>query len=209
MFNKKEILSVIIIVFVLAFAVTLHNLTNFLTVLLIVFLVVLINIIAKKVSSFYLDSEIEVGIWEFQRYWFKPEHHFKKPVPAGAFLPIISKIIFLPLKNFVWMASLVFNVKPKTYRAARRHGLYTFSEMTEDHIGLIAASGIAANLIFAVLGYLIGFPLFSKLNIFYAFFNILPISDLDGNKIFFGNIILWSFLASLVFVGLFFTIFII
>ena len=103
-----------------------------------------------------------------------------------------------------WLAALVFDVTPKPYRAAKRHGLYRFSEMTESHIGLIAASGILANLFFAVVGYLIGTPEpmnFVSLSVFYALFNMLPISDLDGNKIFFGSIELWGFLASLVLIA--------
>ena len=107
------------------------------------------------------------------------------------------------------MASLVFEVKPKSYRAAKRHGLYTFSEMTEEHMGYIAAAGIFATLVFAVIGYLLGFTEFSKLSIYYALFNMFPISSLDGNKIFFGNIVLWSFLASLVVIGLLFMVFIV
>ncbi len=202
MFNKKEIISIIIAVFIIALSISLNNLHNFFKILLIISIVVLLNILAKKVTSFYLESEINIGLWEFQRYGLSPNEHFKKPFVAGTFLPLISKILLFPIQNFVWMASLVFEVKPSVYRAARKHGLYTFSEMTEDHIGLIAASGIAMNILFAILGYFIEFPEFARINLYYALFNILPISNLDGNKIFFGNNTLWSFLASIIFIGL-------
>jgi Zn-dependent protease len=210
MLNKKEIFSVLIVTVIIALSISfLRGLEVLWYSLFAVFIAILVNIFAKKVSSYYLESEIEVRLWEISRFGFRPRERFKKPIPAGAILPVISKLIFFPLKSFIWMASLVFEIKPKVYRAARKHGLYTFSEMTEDHIGLIAASGIAANLVFAIIGYLVGFPEFSRINIYYAFFNMLPISNLDGNKIFFGNTILWSFLAALVFIGLFFSIFIV
>ena len=203
MLNKNEIIAIIIATIIIGFAVNLiQTWESFLYALLFVFLIILINIIAKKVASSYFDSEIEVKLWEIKRYGFRAGWHFKKPFPLGAFLPIISKILFFPINSLVWMASLVFDVKAKTYRAAKRHGLYSFSEMTEDHIGYIAAAGIFANLVFAVIGYLVGFDLFAKLNIYYAFFNMIPISNLDGNKIFFGNIVLWSFLSALTLVGL-------
>ncbi len=203
MLNKKEIISIIIVTIILAFAISLiESFKIFLYALLSVFLVILINIFAKKIISFYFDSEIEIKLWEIKRYGFKAHQHFKKSFPAGAFLPIISKIVLFPFNSFVWMASLVFDVKAKIYKAAKRHGLYSFSEMTEFHLGLIAAAGIFANLIFAIIGYLLGFSEFAKLNIYYAFFNMLPISDLDGNKIFFGSIILWSFLASITLIAL-------
>ncbi|MBS3071104.1 hypothetical protein J4407_02275 [Candidatus Pacearchaeota archaeon] len=201
MLSRKEIVSVLIIALVFSFSISLiESIEIFLYTLLSVLIIILINISAKKIISYYLESEIETGIWEIKRYGFKPQRYFKKSLPVGALLPIITTAI--SFGYFTWLASLVFEVKAKIYRTAKRHDLYTFSEMTEYHVGLIAASGILANLILAVAGYLIGFEEFAKLNIYYAFFNILPISDLDGNKIFFGSVIMWSFFASLILIGL-------
>lgn len=217
MFNKKEILVILITSVVLAFSVNLFVLNflkldawiAFLWTLLAVFCVIAINVIAKKLAGFFLETETEIKFWEIEGYGIRKRRHFKKPFAIGAFLPLVSKIILFPINGLAWMASLVFEVKPRSYRSARRHGLYTFSEMTEEHIGYIAAAGIFLNLIFAVIGYLVGFTEFSRLNIYYAFFNMIPISHLDGNKIFFGNIVLWSFLACLVVAGLFSIVFII
>lgn len=209
MITKREIPLVALIILVLSLSASLSLTIEgwqkaFLASLLAVSLVVLLNILAKKLIAYSLDSEIEMRIWEIGKVGKN-----KKPFLIGAFLPLISKIILFPFKNFVWMASLVFDVKPKTYRAAKRFGLYTFSDVTEYHIGLIAASGILMNLVLSAVGYFTGFPLFARLNMYYAFFNILPLSELDGNKIFFGSKIMWSFLASLVLIGMLFAIFII
>jgi len=208
MLNKKEIIAIAVITIILAFSISLIKTWEiFLYTLLSILLILIINIFAKKVASFYLDSEIEIKLWEIKRYGFKTHKYFKKPFPAGAFFPIITTAF--SLGYLTWMASLVFDVKPKIYRAAKRHGLYSFSEMTESHLGLIAAAGILANLTFAIMGYFIGLPKemnFVNLSIGFAFFNMLPISNLDGNKIFFGNLILWSFLASIVLIGLFYII---
>lgn len=213
MLNKTEISIIILITIILAFVITLiKTWSGFFYALLSIFLILIINVIAKKVTAFYLDSEVEIKLWEIKRYGFKPGRYFKKPFPAGVFFPFITKIIFFPLNSFVWMASITFDVKPKVYRAARRYGLYTFSEMTEYHLALIASAGIAANLLFAILGYLINLPPemnFAQLSVIFAFWNILPYSDLDGNKIFFGSLVLWSFLASLVLISLLATIIII
>jgi hypothetical protein len=216
MLNKKEILIIVIVTLILAFSISFdlsesleNSLNNFPDILLAVFLVLFLSISAKKIASFYLDCEIEIKLWEITRFGFKADSRFKKPFPSGALFPIFSKIPFFLIKNFAWMGSLIFDVKPKTYRAAKRHGLYSFSEMTEKHMGLIAASGIVVNLIAAILGYLLGFPIFVQINIYYVFFNMIPISNLDGNKIFFGNIVLWSFLAAITLIGMFFAIFII
>ncbi|MCL5018238.1 MAG: hypothetical protein M1416_00515 [Candidatus Pacearchaeota archaeon] len=214
MLSKKEIFPILLVIIIISFSVSLsldmvENWQLIGGTVLAVSLVLLANIFTKKIVAYLLDSEIEMKIWSLERYGLRPAQHFKKPFPIGAFLPLISKLVLFPFKSMVWMASLVFDVKPRIYKGAKRHGLYTFSEITESHLGLIAASGIVINLVLAVIGYFLGFPLFSRLNIYLAFFNILPLYELDGNKIFFGNLIIWSFLAALVLIGMLFAIFVI
>ncbi len=201
MLNKKETALVLIIAFIFAISLSfLKGIDVFLSFLIISLLVLIINIFAKKIAGFYLDSEVEIDVWKMKRYGFKPGSHFKRGLPAGALFPLLSSV--LTFGNFVWLASLIFEVKPKIYRAAKRHTLYKFSEMTEEHIGLIATAGITANILFAILGYLIGFSDFAKLNIYFATFNLIPLSNLDGNKIFFGNIVTWSTLSIIALIGL-------
>ncbi len=208
MLTGKELISILIATVILGFTASLmQSFELFLYACLIMFVIIFANIFAKKIIGLYLDSEVETKLWEIERWGFQPHRKFNKPLPAGAFFPIITTALSFGYAR--WMATLVFDVKTKTHRAAKRHGLYKFSEMTEFHIGLIAASGILINLILAVVGYLLNFPLFAKLNFYYAFYNMFPISDLDGNKIFFGSLTLWSFLASLTLIGLLFAILII
>jgi|SRR5271157_291513 len=211
MFKKGEIISILIATIIIAFSISLflNGIVAFLWTLLAVFIVILINVVTKKIAGFYFESDVEIKMWEINYFGFKKHQHFKKPFPIGAFAPLISKIILFPINGFAWMASLIFDVKPRVTRAARRHGLYSFSGMTEEHLAYIASAGIIINLIAAVVGYLIGFTEFSKLSIYFSLFNLLPLSSLDGNKIFFGKIVLWSLLACLVLVGIFFIMFII
>ena len=202
MFKKEELGPIAIILIVLTIIIgDISDLTTFSYSFLIILLVLAINIFAKKISSYYLDSQIQIKLWTIKRFGFKAHHKLKREFPAGIIFPIIISTLSFGIIN--WFACLTFDVKAKASRAAKKYGIYSFSEMTEYHIALIVASGIAANLIFAVIGYLIGFPLFAKINIYYAFFNMIPISDLDGNQMFFGSNLLWSFLAAitLIFVG--------
>ena len=207
MLNKKEIGTFILTTLVLALTISFLKTSVLLGILLAVFLLLVLNIAAKKIAAFYLESEIEIRPWYMERYGFKTHQYFRKPFPIGVFLPIIVSLF--SIGKLFWMAVMVFEVKPKIYRAAKRHGLYSFSEMTEFHIGLIAAAGVLINLIAAVIGYFLGFPTFARLNIYFSFFNMIPFSDLDGNKIFFGNIVLWSFLAVIVLIGLSYAFFLI
>jgi|SRR3989344_5050908 len=208
MVNGKGILNILVISLILAVTVSLlTSVISFLYAFVTIFMIIFLTTIAKEITAFYLDSEIETKMWEVQQYGFTPSKKFKKPVPAGIFLPII--ITAVTVGYAYWLASLVFEVKAKVSRAAKRHGLYSFSEMTEYHIGLIAAAGIFMSLILAVIGYLAGLPELSRLSVYYAFFNMIPISNLDGNKIFFGSFVLWSFLAILTLIGLGYALFLI
>jgi Zn-dependent protease len=200
MLNKKELIAVLSVTLVLGIIFSLIETWEIFAITTsLIFAVILINNLAKKVVGFYLDTEVEISNWEWQRWGYKKHHHFRKSIPAGILFPLVIKFLSVGIIN--WMACLTFEVKGKVYRVAKRHGIYSFSEITEKEIGWIASGGIWANIFFAIIGYLIGgyvFLEFAKLNIFYAFFNLFPISDLDGSKIFFGNKINWSFLAIIV-----------
>ncbi len=201
MFGKKEAIVFILVSVVLAASISFPKIASvFPKVFLAVLVILLLNIAAKKIAAFYLESEIEIKIWQMDRYGWRRQDYLNTPFPIGIILPVVISLI--SLGNFIWLASLVFDVKPKSYRAVKRHGLYSFSEMTESHIGTIAAAGVFVSLFSAVIAYFLGFPTFAKLSVFYAFYNMLPFSDLDGNKIFFGNIVLWSFLAIITLIGL-------
>ena len=207
MFTKKEIAYMLVTTIILGFAFEVRefSLNGFFYISLLILIIIALNIFAKKITGFYLDAEIEAKPWEVKRYWWTTGSHFKKPFPAGMVMPLITTAI--TLGYIPWMASLVFDIKPKIYRAAKRHGLYKFTEMTEYHLGLIAASGILVNILLSVLGYFLGYSDFARLNLYYALFNIIPISDLDGNKIFFGNLVLWSFITAIILIGIFFSLF--
>jgi len=209
MFKKKEITSILIATIILGFIISLvSSVESLIYAIIFIFIIIIINTTAKKISSYHFDSEIEIKLWEMKRYGYRAGQYLKKPFPIGAFLPIIS--VFLTLGYVKWMASLVFDIKPKIYRAAKRHSTYKFSEISESHTALIAASGILANLLFAIIGYMINFPEFARLNIYYAFFNLLPLSNLDGNKIFMEGTtspvknrpILWIVLFAMTLIGL-------
>lgn len=211
MLNKKEFGAIAIASVILAFITSLAaSQKAFIDALIIFILIILINTTSKKIASHYFDAEAEIKIWELTRTGFfgaltkgfpqNPNHKFKNPFLIGIFLPII--LMLLSLGIIKWLACLTFEVKPKIYKAAKRFGLYSFSEMTENHIGIIAAAGMLANLLLAIVGYLIGFPLFTRLSVYYVAFNLIPISNLDGNKIFFGNKTLYLFLLIIEFIAL-------
>lgn len=181
------------------------TLNFFLLTSLFFFIIIALNITAKKLVAYYYEADTETKFWAWYQYGFKQGSHFKRPVPMFWFPPLLSLIS----SGFIqWLAILEFDVKPRVERAARRHGIYGFTEMEDYHIAVIAAAGIALNLIVAIISYFLAgavpsLELFARLNIFFAFWSLIPLSSLDGTKILFGSKIIWFALLiiSAIFLG--------
>lgn len=208
MFKLKELLHILIAIIIIAFVMSfLRSFNFFLTMLLSALILLAINILSKKATAYYLGANTETKIWSMQRYWVYAKSHFKKPIPAGIIFPFILSVFSLGWIK--WLAITEFDVRASKSRVTKKHGLYRFSEMTEWHIALIAAVGIFANLIAAVVAYILGFEEFTRLSIYFCCFNLVPISKLDGTKIFFGSIVLWSVLAAICLIGLLYALFLV
>ena len=188
----SEITSIILASFVIALVVTLlESIQSFAYITLLILIIISINIFGKKLTAYYYDTEIKVRLWELKRYWFRAHNKFQRPFPIAIILPII--LIVLTLGLVKWMGCLTFKVKKPIHKVARRHDKtdYSFSEVTEWQTGAIAVGGFLANLISIFIAVKIGNPEFAKLSALYMFYNIFPISDLDGTKVFFANKVLW------------------
>ncbi|MEM3074323.1 MAG: hypothetical protein QW727_00040 [Candidatus Pacearchaeota archaeon] len=196
MLNKNEILSIIVVVIVLVFVVNLKMSINgkinygfiFISSMFIL-LIILTNIITKKFAAEYFESKLDVKIWDLKRYGFRREKYFKKPLPAGIIVPFLTSII--SAGNFLWFACFESNIESTSARASKRHEIYKFTEMTDLHMSLIISSGVIANLILAIIAYLINIPELAKWNIYFAAYSLIPLGNLDGTKIFFGKIQIW------------------
>ncbi|MEK6843961.1 MAG: hypothetical protein AABX83_00895 [Nanoarchaeota archaeon] len=161
-------------------------------------LIISLSILAKKLTAYSLDSDIEHEIWQTHHLpnLLPPYRRLKNPFKAGAIIPIILSVISLGFIKFTPI--LTYETKALKYRAAKRHGFYSFTEMTDFHNALIGASGIIITLLLAIVSYFFQpISYLSKIAIYYSFWNLLPISKLDGAQIFFGNRILWTILATI------------
>ena len=90
------------------------------------------------------------------------------------------------------------DIKPTVARAAKRHDFYSYSELTEWHVGLIPAAGIIFTLMLAFIAYLFDIGELGRIAIYFACFNMIPIGNLDGAKIFFGSKTLYFSLLAVV-----------
>ncbi len=187
----KEIITIIIASAILGVSFSFPGFKNILLLITLFFIIICINIIAKKIVAYYYEASIKTRFWKLYQFWFTEKSHFRKPLPM-LWIPLIISLAFNGAIQ--WLGILEFDIQAKTERVSRRHGLYRFSQMAEYHIAIIAATGLIVNILAAIIAYFLNFTAFAQLNIYYAFWSIIPISSLDGSKILFGSKTLWTIL---------------
>lgn len=191
----KALVMVIVASLILAFSIS-YAQNEFLLYSFVSFLIIISGtMLVKKVVGYLLEIDVETKFWSVYQYGFKRNAHFKRPIPF-LWLPLLVSLV---TQGVVWwFAILSFDVTPRTERTSRRHGLYRFTQVTEWHIAWIAVWGVITSITLSIIGYIAGFEFFSELSIYYALWSLVPISNLDGSKIFFSSRGLWFTVTSIV-----------
>jgi hypothetical protein len=186
--DKKEIFTIILASLVLALAFSYKN-TSILYPAILSFLIILtLNILTKKIVGHHFETAVKTKFWTWYQFGLRKDMHFKNPIPM-AWLPLLLALFSRGF--FLWLAILEFDIKAKTERVAKRHGIYRFTEVTEWHVALIAVWGVVINLLIAIVAYIAGFELFTKLSIYFIAWSMIPLGRLDGAKIFYASRALW------------------
>jgi len=202
MFTKKEIVWIIIASLILGFIIEFTSeLTLSIYGFLIAPIIILINIISKKISSNYFNIKIEHKIWKFQRFGFYERSKFKKPFPIGLILPFFLTIVSLSLIKPLTLLQFDAKNLPKK-RVLRKRGSYRHSEINESDLAFTSAWGFWALILLAIIGAIIKQPQLTAYPIYYGLWNLIPISNLDGTKLFFGSLINWILLVIVYIVSL-------
>lgn len=199
--KKKEINEIIIAIITLGFVsgfieLIQGDLEAFGYIVLFGAIIIGINIIAKKITASRLDADVQHEVWKMQRFGFAPQAHIKKSMYAGIFIPLFVAIV--SIGTIKLMTVLTYETTALKRRAAKRFGPYSFTEMTDFHNALVGAAGIIAALAITFVTYWLpgtGWETIARMATFYAFFNMIPFSKLDGSQIYFGSRVLWSVLA--------------
>ncbi len=198
--------AIIIFTAVLSFGQILDSNYTFLGIAFVSSAVIIAtNVAGKKLMAHLLDSDVEHRIWTSNHIiTFRGPQSLSRPFPTGIILPLVLTLItagYLKVSAF-----LTYETSAKKIRAAKRFGYYSYTEMTDWHNALIGAAGTIITLAVLVITYLTGFEPIAKAAAFYAFWNIIPISKLDGTQIFFGSKILWTLLAILSTIALLYSV---
>ncbi|MBM3232266.1 hypothetical protein FJZ21_02725 [Candidatus Pacearchaeota archaeon] len=199
--KNKEINEIIIAIITLGFVsgfieLTQGDLESFGYIVLFGAIIIGINILSKKITASRLDADVQHEVWKMQRFWFNPSDKFNKGIYAGIIIPVFVAIISLGTVRL--MTVLTYETRALKRRAAKRFGPYSFTEMTDFHNALVGAAGIISALAITFVTYWIpgtGWETIARMATFYAFFNMIPFSKLDGSQIYFGSRVLWSVLA--------------
>ena len=210
-FTKKELKYIILTALVVAFAFAFDDkqptfqlsfwLLNFLKISLIVVIAALIHILAQKITAYKYKAIAEYKIWEIRQilFWtagkfpikleFGPFKITLSGLPAGIIISLLVAFLSLGKIFFITVSSFaVTSISP------HRIGIHRFKNVTELEEGIIAASGPIANLFFAFILHAINQDLFAQavfINLMFAIFSMIPISTLDGAKMFFGSLMLY------------------
>jgi Zn-dependent protease len=205
-----HILSILIIISFIASVVEFQaiSLAGFLVMAVIMGIIFFAYILTKKLTASYFRADEETRIWSIERYGLRPHHYFTKEVPLGVILPVI--VLVLSLGTVPWYGCLQSDVKPNKYKQVRsKSSLLSFTALGDTDLALISASGIISSLVIAFFAYVINAPLLSKLAIHFAFFNMLPLGNLDGGRIFFGNRPLWMVMGVITLIALAYSFFLV
>lgn len=208
LFNKKELFALGISVFILSLVFGFNDgaksfiLTNWIKNFVIIFLLVLVSFLFRELVIKYWayrhDSKVDYRLWVVNRFGFKKWERFdrsglKRGVPLGVIIAFIVTVLSNGLLYFcaVGENEVIVNKKARTGRKQ--------IELNNYEDAIIQLSAVFANVFLMVLGMSVfswfGFDtsMFIKINFFIAVFAMIPLSRLEGAKIFFGSRNLYVF----------------
>ena len=212
-FSKQEIKSMIIAVLLTTIIVLFPslNIIRALIALVTVLIIFPLTFFIKKKAGIDHSIQIEHSFWKLSRFGFKIKAHTQKPMPMGIILPLIITVIswgyLNPLTFFQLDAENMTArrlLKAKGYRRGLRKEL-----INEADFAFTASYAMYAILAYAIVMYIL--TLFTNVSLFvdsafyalaFGAWNLIPVSQLDGAKIFFGSFITWVILVFL-FIGMF------
>lgn len=192
MFEKNELLKVLLASLLMAYLIAFSNFTliNFVNSFILSVLILFPHVVAHKIAASFYDSESKFDLLEWKRYWFLESAEFKYPFPIWLVLPII--VVLLTLGKIKIFAIEVAKI---SWKKRKRIGRW-FTELQEYEIANIALAGPLINLAIAFISGIIflltnifTFKEFAILNAWFAFFSLIPLGSLDGTKVLFGGLI--------------------
>lgn len=190
--KRKEVITIFVVMLLMAFILgftdkQVFSFERFSTYLVFSIIIIGCSVTIKKLVSRYIDVESEIKFWEFQRWGIYSRSHFKKPFPIGI---ILAPLLFLVFNFRYFFCYLQFDAKATSAKVAKKYSFPRVSGILEWDDAVIAFYGTLVLFILSIISGLFNNSLcleFSKISIYYALWNILPLGQLDGSRLFFGS----------------------
>ena len=163
-------------------------LLNFIKFLGIVVIALGIHIGAKKLFARRYAATVSHEIWNTERVWFTKK--LKYPLHIGAYIPVLITIFSNGQLFFPAVFSSKVDIKP-AYRIGRAYEVLSLYEIAK-----IKATGIVANILFAIVLTMINKVLFADwivVNTMLAIAYIVPLPKLEGLDILYGSKVVYIF----------------
>ncbi len=206
-FTKKELSWIIVFIIISSFISFIPKIpTDIIKILMniLIFTIIIFTCITvKKLVAPHYAIKIEHGMWELQRWGYYERSYFKKPLSFGLILPFFLSIFSLGyIKPFTFFQFDAENIPERRLLKARGERKPQRKEtINEEDIAYTSAAGFYALILLALIGLFIKSFLnfdfgtdLAKYSIYYSIWNMIPFSQLDGTKLFFGSIITWIFI---------------
>ncbi|MBS3095359.1 hypothetical protein J4231_01645 [Candidatus Woesearchaeota archaeon] len=208
MFKKKEISHLVISIVVLGFAFGFNdkqptfNLANwtfnfFRAFIAAAITLLLYELVHKFVASRY-GSETEYEIWSIKRYWFTPYAAFPKKIFGKYTINSIPLGIIISLFTTLITNGLFYIIPLSSFKAIEKTHLRVvskFKHLTYFEEAKIASASIILLTIMAIILTSFGksstFTMLSTMLFVFVLYSMIPVSTLDGSKIFFGSLALY------------------
>jgi len=198
-YNKKEILNLFLGAIILGFIFSArgwgHSTFNFgigfsnlIRMSILSFIVLLTYQTSHKLIAKKYHAHSTFRLWSMRRWGFTKNAKFKRPFPAGIIIPLFFSLISNGFLNFAAIgSSKITTINKKRIGKKYKH-------ISEQELAKIHLVGPLTILLLSLI--LIQFPSFEeivKISYTLAIFSMLPISGLDGGKIFFSSLPLYIF----------------
>ncbi|MEK6835500.1 MAG: hypothetical protein AABX55_00555, partial [Nanoarchaeota archaeon] len=144
------------------------------------------NLLGYKLAAKYLGTNIKLKIWNSQK--FKGKLLRLKNIDLAYTTPILAILIMLISNGRIFFSTVLTFTVEKFKVLGKR-----FPYLTDYHVALIVVTGMFFNFILMLFFKLTNVELGIKISSWFILFNFLPVSELPGEKLFFGSRTLWVF----------------
>ena len=193
--KKEETRHFIFAIILLTLIFSLSNPSNTLSVFIVVALIYLVNTLGYKIAANYFNTEASFKIWGVKPFQKGNLRNQTKSFFNG---PIIAILFYIVSAGQIFFTAISTFKIEKEKRLGRE-----FPHVTEYETAIIGTLGLLFVLILVLIFNLLSVKIGVTIGAWFILFNLLPLSDIVGAKIWIGSRTLYVIMAVLILTTLF------